>query len=176
MRPPSGPTRLPLPGLNISSAARFAVRARCCRPRFILGHGSPPKTRTPAIEAWRATLDDAKKRTLNHPGGAVWHAWRRTTTERPSQHRQNVVQGAESHKGGGYGRAIHWPQTALKRAAEAIREARSGNCIVLARKALEAAIRNENDLLALLPDDLPATSTAQRTTEKNGAQPTHAAA
>jgi hypothetical protein len=71
-------------------------------------------------------------------------------------------QGAKSHKGGGYGRAIHWPQTALKRAAEAIREARSGDCIVLARKALEAAIRNENDLLALLPDDLPATSTPQR--------------
>jgi hypothetical protein len=64
----------------------------------------------------------------------------------------------------------------LKRAAVAIREARSGDCIVLARKGLEAAIRNENDLLALLPDDLPATSTPQRATEKNGAQPTHAAA
>jgi hypothetical protein len=53
---------------------------------------------------------------------------------------------------------------------------RSGDRIVLARKALEAAIRNENDLLTLLPDDLPATSTPQRATEKNGTQPTHAAA
>jgi hypothetical protein len=121
--------------------------------------GSPPKTRTPGIEAWRATLDDAKKRTLNDPGGAVWHAWRRTTTERPSQHR---LKARSRIRAAGYGRAIHWPQTALKRAAEAIREARSGDCIVLARKALEAAIRNENDLLALLPDDLPATSTPQR--------------
>ena len=61
----------------------------------------------------------------------------------------------------------------LEMAAE---QARTNLSDFIRRKALEAAIRNENDLLALLPDDLPATSTPQRTTEENGAQPTHAAA
>jgi hypothetical protein len=49
-----------------------------------------------------------------------------------------------------YGRAIHWPQDALKRAAAAIREA-SSDTFVLARRALEAAIRSEAALLVLLP-------------------------
>jgi hypothetical protein len=34
----------------------------------------------PAIEAWRAGLDDAQRRRLNHPG-AVWHGWRRAVAE-----------------------------------------------------------------------------------------------
>jgi hypothetical protein len=40
----------------------------------------------------------------------------------------------------------------LKRAAAAIREARSNDTVVLAKVALSAAIRNEVDLLELLPD------------------------
>ena len=33
----------------------------------------------PAIEGWRDGLDEAKRRSLNHPG-AVWAGWRRTTS------------------------------------------------------------------------------------------------
>jgi hypothetical protein len=40
----------------------------------------------------------------------------------------------------------------LKRAAAAIREARSNDTIVLAKAAPSAAIRSEVDLLELLPD------------------------
>jgi hypothetical protein len=46
---------------------------------------------------------------------------------------------------------IYWPSDAVLRAATAIREANSTDIFVLARRTLEAAIRNEADLLALLP-------------------------
>ena len=46
--------------------------------------------------------------------------------------------------------------TMLKRAAAAIREARSNDTIILAKAALSAAISNEVDLLELLPDPPPA--------------------
>lgn len=101
----------------------------------------------PAISAWRDGLDETKRGRLNHPG-AIWHAWRRATKAES----QNVVLKAtatKSHKG--YGKAIYWPQDALQRAAAAIRDARSTDTLILARRALEAAIRNEMDLLALLP-------------------------
>jgi hypothetical protein len=106
----------------------------------------------PAITARRDGLDEAQRRRLNHPG-AVWFAWRRATADRPTPHRQqlvarqSVVEGAKPHK---TSRAVHWPQDALQRAAAAIRETRSNDCITQAKAALEAAIRNEDDLLALL--------------------------
>jgi hypothetical protein len=50
----------------------------------------------------------------------------------------------------------------LRPAANAIREVRSNDCIVLAKAALEAAIRSETDLLALLPPEQSANSTPQR--------------
>jgi hypothetical protein len=50
----------------------------------------------------------------------------------------------------------------LKRAAAAIREVRSNDCITQARAALEAAIRSEPDLLALLPPEPCAKSRLQR--------------
>jgi hypothetical protein len=55
----------------------------------------------------------------------------------------------------------------LSRAAIAIREAYSTDFYVLAHRALEAAIRNEADLIELLPPDLPAKSTPRRSIEKN---------
>jgi len=106
-------------------------------------------------------------------GGAVWHAWPRTTTERPSQYRPNVVQGAMSHKGGGCGRAINWPKTALKRAAEAIREADRATASCSPAKRVKPQPEMKTICWRFC---LPATSTPQRATEKNGAQPTHAAA
>ena len=53
----------------------------------------------------------------------------------------------------------------LKRAADAIRDSKSGDCIVLARRALEAAVRTESDLLELLHPDREANSTLQRSRE-----------
>ena len=50
------------------------------------------------------------------------------------------------------GKAIHWPQEPIRRAASAMRESRSNDLLILARVALQAAIRSEDDLFALLKD------------------------
>jgi restriction endonuclease Mrr len=62
--------------------------------------------------------------------------------------RRHVVKGAMSHK---CAKAIFWQQDVIRRAAHAMREARSNDLYVLARVALLAAIRDEIDLLELLP-------------------------
>jgi hypothetical protein len=100
-----------------------------------------------AIEAWRATLDDAKRRTLNHPG-ACWHAWRRSMTAEAPPPRFHVVNGGKMHR---QGKAISWPGDCIRRAALSMRESRSTDFFILAKVALEAAIRHEIDLLELLP-------------------------
>jgi len=114
----------------------------------------------PVISTWRDGLDEAQRGRLNHPG-AVWHAWRRATTSAATQPRQRVVT-KKATTTRGYGRAVHWPSDALRRAAAAIRETRSNDCITQAKAALEAAIRNEVDLLALLPPMPSANSAPQR--------------
>ena len=50
------------------------------------------------------------------------------------------------------GKAIHWLQEPIRRAASAMRESRSNDLLILARVALQAAIRSEDDLFALLKD------------------------
>jgi intergrase/recombinase len=55
----------------------------------------------------------------------------------------------------GYGRSIYFPQDMVQRAAVAIRKAFSNDTLLLARVALEAAIRFESDLLDLLPPETP---------------------
>jgi hypothetical protein len=106
------------------------------------------------IEEWRKTLDNAKKRTLNHPG-AVWHAWRgsiKAETPRPAQRQQVVFKRVTAATDAArQGRAIYWPQDAMRRAHQAMLDSRSHDLLILARAALQAAIRNEGDLLALLP-------------------------
>ena len=47
------------------------------------------------------------------------------------------------------GKAIQEP---IRRAASAMRESRSNDLLILARVALQAAIRSEDDLFALLKD------------------------
>jgi hypothetical protein len=116
----------------------------------------------PAIEAWRSTLSDELRGRYNHPN-CVWYKWhamaaRAVPTAAPPL-RHAVISDkphtkSKSHNGS-YGRAVHWPSDALRRAADAIREARSNDVLVLARKALEAAVRSEDDLLALLPAGPP---------------------
>jgi hypothetical protein len=52
-------------------------------------------------------------------------------------------------------RPVFWPQDFLRRAHAAMLDARSGDLLKLARVCLEAAIRDEADLLALLDDNTP---------------------
>jgi len=81
--------------------------------------------------------------------------------------------GVKDHKGGGCGRAINWPKTALKRAAEAIREADRATASCSPAKRVKPQPEMKTICWRFC---LPATSTPQRATEKTGAQPTHAAA
>jgi hypothetical protein len=103
-----------------------------------------------AVETWRAGLDDAKRRRLNHPN-AIWAHWQRSLkTEIARPRRREVLKGAKAK---GNRHAIHWNGDAIRRAACAIREVYSTDFYVMARRALEAAVRNEDDLLELLPPD-----------------------
>jgi hypothetical protein len=58
--------------------------------------------------------------------------------------------GAEDCRRGG--RAIFWDGNSIRRAAMALRETYGTDFYVMARKALEAAIRDEGDPFALLDD------------------------
>ena len=50
------------------------------------------------------------------------------------------------------GKAIHWPQEPIRRTASPMRESRSNDLLILACVALQAAIRSEDDIFALLKD------------------------
>lgn len=56
-----------------------------------------------------------------------------------------------SHIGEREGKPVYWSQAALRRAHEPMVKSRSSDLLILARLALEAAIRTEADLLALFP-------------------------
>ena len=83
------------------------------------------------------------RRRFNHDN-AVWHSWRRATAPSP-QHRAIVRHIRERE-----GKPVYWSQAALRRAHEAMLKSRSSDLLILARLALEAAIRTDADLLALL--------------------------
>jgi hypothetical protein len=106
-----------------------------------------------AIEAWRAGLADAERRKLNHPN-AIWQHWRRQKQEpsrsAPAQH--FVKSAMPSHRNG---RPVHWPQSFLRRGAEAYRECRSNDVFIIVRLVLERTIRNDGDLLELLAETKP---------------------
>jgi len=115
-----------------------------------------------AIERWRENLTDLDRRRLNHPN-AVWAHWKRSIKPaRPSQIApviaRRAVSAAEMAR---RGKPIFWPQDALRRAHKAMLESRSTDLLALARLALQAAIRNEGDLLALLPDESARPTPAQ---------------
>lgn len=109
----------------------------------------------PAIETWRATLSAAEQRRLNHPN-PVLRGWRRSQRPAPITSAEKPPVSVAPETGGAtrgvknLGRPIFWPGDCIGRAADAIAESRSADCCVLARVALEAAIRGENDLRALL--------------------------
>jgi hypothetical protein len=98
-----------------------------------------------------------------HPN-SVWSHFRRRKqeAERAAPAVRHLVKGAmPSHK---HGRPIFWPQDAVRRAHMAMLDSRSHDLLTLARLALEAAIRSENDLIELLSPD-PATSALPRRTD-----------
>ena len=92
------------------------------------------------IEPWRASLDDAKRRRLNHPS-AIWAHWRRHMTMTTVSGRDHTTAPVK-----GYGKAIHWPQDYIRRAHTAMLRSKSSDLLTLARLALEAAVRNADDL------------------------------
>jgi hypothetical protein len=109
----------------------------------------------PAIQTWRNGLDDAQRRRLNHPN-AIWHSWRKAARpERSPSPRVNVVN--TNGKRPGNAKSVYWSQDMIRRAADAMRGSRSSDLFVLARLALEGAVRSRDDLLALLDEpDTPA--------------------
>jgi hypothetical protein len=102
----------------------------------------------PAILEWRAGVDEAQRDRFNHPN-SVWINWRRSVRPIPTEPGPRVTRHSKP-------KAIFWSQDAIRRAAVALRECYSNDTFVMARRALEAAIRCEADLLLLLPADPPA--------------------
>jgi hypothetical protein len=111
----------------------FGVRTACCK---LVDHLSE-------IEAWRASLPEIKRADQCHPETVLRH-WRRATAPSP-QHRAIVRRIRELE-----GKPVYWSQDAMRRAHRAMLESRSSDLLILARVALEAAIRTDGDLLALL--------------------------
>jgi hypothetical protein len=105
------------------------------------------------IEQWRASLPNDQRRKLNHPN-AVISRWRRASARAPRQ----PVRGNHGRHGPG----VYWPQDFVERAAEAIRDARTNDCCVMARRALEGAVRGAEDLRELLAASHAAAPTARR--------------
>jgi hypothetical protein len=107
-----------------------------------------------AVEQWRGCLSPAARRRCNHPS-TLWTGWRRATNrEKPAPRRQQIRASGplEPPKLGRPARPIFWTQEHIRRAHAAMLDSRSNDLMKLARVALEAAIRNENDLLALLEE------------------------
>src|SRR6516162_6323648 len=127
-----------------------------CRPRGRHGARSTwtIRDRSDAIDRRHVTAQESarkSRRQLNHPA-AIWTHWRGAQpADCGRAARLHVVSngGARPQRAG---KAIHWPQEPIRRAASAMRESRSNDLLILARVALQAAIRSEDDLFALLKD------------------------
>lgn len=107
----------------------------------------------PAILAWRESLGEDMRRKLNHPG-AIWAHWSKAGTVKPEVvprrqpiARREPVRNGSTHTGS---RGVFWTQEHLRRAHRAMLDSKSSDFLKLARCALEAAIRNEDDLFALI--------------------------
>jgi hypothetical protein len=100
-----------------------------------------------AVEAWRTTLDPAERRRLNHP--SLWFTFCKATRgEAPP--RVRVRRPVASSGRLPPGKPIYWQQDHVRRAADAMRESGSNDFFILARLALEAAVRSEDDLIEMI--------------------------
>lgn len=104
----------------------------------------------PAVEAWRATLPPEEQRKLNHP--SLWFRFCASVDGRPMPRRYPPNPGPRLNSAhlGNHNRPIFWPQDSLRRAHQAMLDCGSNDLLKLARVALEAAVRSEADLIALL--------------------------
>lgn len=103
-----------------------------------------------AIEAWRAGLPERQRDRYNHPD-SIWFAWRRAMygerrpMSRPDRPKSGNVSRGDHH------RQVYWSQDHIQRAARAVSESYCGGDVyMIARRALEAAVRSEADLFALI--------------------------
>jgi hypothetical protein len=90
------------------------------------------------IEQWRAGLDDAKRRRLNHPA-AVWAHWsaKKAKEDAPAADvRQHVVRSGRARSA----RPISFSADHIRRAAEKMRESGSSDYFTLARLALQGVL------------------------------------
>ena len=130
------------------------------------------------IEAWRDALPEDKRAKMNHPD-SCYFGWIRSMTgkparapvsrpDRPSNHQakrirelEHALKAAElrvtetkaerdeAHLGSH--RQVYWTQDHVARAARAVSESyHGGDVYMIARRALEAAVRFEADLFALI--------------------------
>jgi hypothetical protein len=119
-----------------------------------------------AIDKSRASLDEARRRRLNHPG-SIWWAWKRATKPAAGSLRHVAERSRHDAKGlKANARAVFWPHEMLRRAAEGMREGRSNDFLVLATVALRSAIRGQDDLAALLEEPLPRPLSRARAAEE----------
>jgi hypothetical protein len=108
----------------------------------------------PAIEAFRESLPETQRRRLNHPN-AIWHRWRASRSAVSAVPRRECVKSDRSNAP--HGKPIGWPADVIERAAQALRENRSDDHVVVALAVLRAAIRGAADLAELLdPPQQPA--------------------
>jgi hypothetical protein len=104
-----------------------------------------------AIAQWREGLMAAERLRCNHPS-TVLNYWKRN--QRPVRSGPKPGHTVTREKGDprqAHGRPVSWPQDVIKRAAIAIRKDWSNDTFRIARICLEAAIRDDHDLVALMP-------------------------
>jgi hypothetical protein len=112
------------------------------------------------IEAWRAGLPEADRASQNNPQ-VILRAWRRAHAAPPVRHvSKPVTDGTGRARGKGV-RPICFSAEHIKRAADALRECRSGDLYTMATAALRAAIRNRDDATDLLEDQTTPTPPAR---------------
>src|SRR5262245_24106493 len=99
---------------------------------------------------------------------AIFRSRRRSTLSNPAAFNVSAIYGpctlrlertatTTASRPRGYGRSVYWSSDHVRRAAAASRD-----YFVLARVALESAIRNDDDVLALLPSAETPAASAQR--------------
>jgi hypothetical protein len=104
----------------------------------------------PEIERWRAGLDPARRRDLNHPDANLLHY---RNSVRVRQETRTRMLGAKGPRSSDYRYHHHvsFTQDMVRRAGMAMRANWCNDVFKLAAIALSAAIRNEDDLQELLP-------------------------
>jgi hypothetical protein len=127
-----------LNGLDISTSERYNILQ-------IIEH-------FPSIEAWRNGLTAEQQRRYNSPS-CVLNYWKRATKAATAP--RHMAEARRATRKAANGRPVFWSQDALRRAVDAMRESRSTDWLILAKRALEAAVRDQEDVAALIDEPRP---------------------